>query len=124
MKKNIIILLIVAVVAVAVFIIIRKRRSGIGGNNNSQASAPQSNNNNNQAPVIANETFPLKYGSKGKNVELLQIALNKRFGESLQVDGSFKDLTEDALMKNTGKKQVNKSLELTNLALYGKLSIL
>lgn len=49
--------------------------------------------------AIAQE-FPLKKGSTGVLVEMLQEWLNKENNESLKVDGKFGPKTEDAVKRN------------------------
>ncbi len=44
--------------------------------------------------------FPYKLGCKGKFVKSIQLALNKYYNTSLQVDGYFGPLTEIALKDN------------------------
>lgn len=55
---------------------------------------------------MANDNFPLKKGSNGNNVVLLQQKLNV-WGAKLVADGGFGDLTEKALLHYTGKTVVD-----------------
>ena len=49
-------------------------------------------------PAAVYNQFPLKYGSKGTLVRDIQIALNKKYGASIDVDGDLKGQTENALV--------------------------
>lgn len=52
------------------------------------------------SPTAASNEFPLKKGSKGEKVQLLQVAINKKSKKDiLKVDGIFGSKTEDALKK-------------------------
>jgi len=44
--------------------------------------------------------FPLKIGSYGKQVAQVQLALNKKFGTNLDVDGKYGENLSDALCSN------------------------
>jgi hypothetical protein len=48
-------------------------------------------------PVTVYNQFPLKYGSKGTTVRDLQTALNKKYGTKIDVDGDWRNQTENAL---------------------------
>ena len=54
-------------------------------------------------------TFPLRQGSKGAEVEALQEALNAR-GESLVVDGIFGSLTLAATQRQYNVSEVSQTL--------------
>lgn len=51
------------------------------------------------APVRNDDSFPLGYRSRGERVKLVQIALNRVFGEKLRVDGYWGDNTEAAMQR-------------------------
>jgi len=65
-----------------------------GGGTTSTGGNTQSNTSS------ANDTFPLKKGSKGLRVKKLQDFLNKENNESLVVDGIFGSKTEAAVKRN------------------------
>jgi len=54
--------------------------------------------------------FPLKMGSRGNDVKVLQRHLNAKYGKSLVVDGIFGILTETVLHQSYGVKEVSKKL--------------
>lgn len=66
-------------------------------------------------PIVANDDFPLKIGSRGSNVKYLQTALNKineKGGlpnkyEPLVVDGIFGDATRIAIVTLVGTRYWN-----------------
>ena len=68
-------------------------------------------------------TFPLKKGSKGKLVELLQSALGGRKNLPLfGIDGDFGNETERAVVKYLGKKTVNNKSEMDKIANLNNLA--
>ncbi|MHA1988427.1 MAG: peptidoglycan-binding domain-containing protein [Promethearchaeota archaeon] len=67
-------------------------------------------------------SFPLKVGSKGKKVAILQAMLNEVEGQSLTVDGSFGNDTRYALLKSGFLKcGVAKYCEVSSYA-FGELA--
>ena len=52
--------------------------------------------------------FPLRYGTCGNNVRILQRFLNKSYSKNLVVDGAFGPKTKQALQTTTGKSVVTK----------------
>jgi len=49
---------------------------------------------------IKGDTFPLKNGSNGRNVAMLQALLNYNEGAGLTIDGAFGNATRQALIKS------------------------
>lgn len=49
---------------------------------------------------IQGDTVPLKIGSKGRKVAMLQAILNHYYGQNISVDGIFGNETRFALLKN------------------------
>jgi hypothetical protein len=60
---------------------------------------------------VGTDKFPLRKGSKGSNVKLLQQALTK-----LSTDSIFGNLTEAALVSQTGKNSVGSLNEIKAIA--------
>lgn len=95
-KKGWIITLIIAVIIVVViWFIVRSKKQAV--------DEPENETENNG--------FPLKYGSRGENVEALQSWLISQ-GQSLPlfgVDGIFQDETQAALLAQTGKNTITET---------------
>lgn len=113
MKNAILIILAVAVLYLAYLKFVKEpkdKQAATGGD-----VKPNTPSNNSVAPTVAsNDSFPLKKGSVGANVKLLQIRLGFT-GASL--DGKFGENTENELIKRTGKATVDSLLEMnTKLA--------
>lgn len=115
MKKNkkiiIIILVILAVALIAYFVFFRKKPTTPAaagtGTPEPGTTAKGSVKNIDPAPQ-----FPIKKGSQGDNVKLLQKFLNlnnKAPFVEIDVDGYFATATEAALLRTTGKKEVSEA---------------
>ena len=103
-KKIIIIIIIVAILGIASFFIYKKQKKASGASTG--GSSGNSNLTTNQP-----STFPLKNGSRGNEVKILQSTLNKT-GQTaipLVVDGIFGTKTEAALYEKVGLKQLTKN---------------
>jgi hypothetical protein len=55
------------------------------------------------------DVFPLKVGSRGEEVRILQKMLNSKFGAMLTPHGNFDNATEAALARAGYKKEVDKT---------------
>jgi peptidoglycan hydrolase-like protein with peptidoglycan-binding domain len=84
-KKIIIIIAIIIIIGVAAWLILRKPKDKAP-----DAAASVSSN-------IDLSVFPLKMGSRGKEVESVQKYLNSKYNASLQVDGIWGALTDAAV---------------------------
>ena len=79
-----------------------------------------SNSGSSSSSNSSSATFPLKKGSRGKEVKALQSFLNESNSERLQVDGIFGKLTEGAWKRNQGTISLWKVMYPT--AVYGQVS--
>jgi len=93
-KKVILIIIIVVILGIASFFIYKKvKKSG----------------SSTQTGTTSSSDFPLKQGSKGANVTILQNMLNKIIPAELEADGIFGPKTEADLYKKIGLKQLTKN---------------
>ncbi len=76
----------------------RRLRKELGIGPPSSGSVETNTSSSNSA--VANDSFPLKKGSKGLRVKKLQDFLNRENNESLTVDGIFGSKTEQAVKRN------------------------
>lgn len=76
-------------------------------------------------PVKSDSIFPLKRGSRGEEVRLLQKSLNSKFGAMLTPHGNFDEATEAALARAGFKKEVDemdfKLIQTASIAMARKL---
>ncbi len=107
-KKTIIIVLVLLAVAVLIYFIFFKKTTPTAAPG-AAATLPKANLGTAQPAV---EEFPLKVGSQGGYVKLLQqfLNLNNKGGyPPLVEDGIFGTLTEKALLSTTNKKELTKA---------------
>ena len=96
--KNILIISgVILVLGVSSYFIFRKPKPK---GNNEDTDEGDSNGGGVSINLTQNASFPLKEGSKGKQVAALQRFLNDS-GESLSVDGVFGNKTKNAVSKKT-----------------------
>ena len=96
--KNILIISgVILALGVASYFIFKKPKPE---DNNGDTDEGDSNGGGVSTNLTQNASFPLKVGSKGKQVAALQRFLNDS-GESLSVDGVFGNKTKTAVSKNT-----------------------
>lgn len=105
--KNITILLLVLVLIFIAYLIFSKKTNVETNSDGSITAFPTT-----ASTIIGNVTnvidgsFPLKKGSVGKNVTILQEYLNSK-GAALSTDGVFGNLTQAALLKYTGLSEID-----------------
>jgi len=99
MKKKVFIIIVVLIIAgVASFFIYKKvKQKKEAGSSGTTGGA------------TGTSTFPLKQGSQGENVKLLQNMLNKIVPAELEADGIFGTKTEASLQNKVGLKQLTKN---------------
>lgn len=100
--KILVIIIVLAVLIVGGILIYRhfKNKDEDGGNGGGNGSG-SGNGNNSSSALNDNATFPLKKGSRGKQVAFIQRYINKYYGISmLTVDGIWGNNTE-RLVKST-----------------------
>lgn len=119
------ILLIVVVIAVIITIIIIRKRKSSKVNLEPSTDATETKGmgllispSNTNTTVTSISKFPLKKGSTGNEVKVLQKYLNDRYKSGLNVDGIFGILTESALLKNEGIKTVSWTMYGTKISIY------
>ena len=59
-----------------------------------------------EAKALAEGNFPLKIGEKNKKVYDVQMALNKKFGSGIKVDGKYGESTFQSMCSNVWNKGV------------------
>lgn len=103
MKKNWLIVLMVVVLIVAIILLFSYKLKGANKNSNTLPGAtnPGTNSGVNLSTVSTEKTkFPLRYGSKGKAVKMIQYY----FG--ISVDGVWGNETENTVRENLGTDQI------------------
>jgi peptidoglycan hydrolase-like protein with peptidoglycan-binding domain len=127
MKKKLIIIGIVVAVAVALYFVYKKVKAdkeaedttGGGSAAPQQAQTPTYNNNANPTKT-GGDPFPMKLGSSGDLVKILQQYLNKKYKSGLTLDGSFGAKTAAALKTGTGKSEIQDRDQFNTLIVTGK----
>ncbi len=92
-KKIIIALIVIGVIALITWFIYSKKKT-----------SPISE----EAPVSA--SFPLKMGSKGKEVEALQKYLNDKYSAGLEVDGIWGEKTDAAVQTSLMRDNISEAV--------------
>lgn len=107
MKKKIIITtIILAILAIVTFFIVKKVK---------QTNATSSTG--------TGTGFPLKQGSKGEEVKIVQNSLNKIIGNTIAADGVFGQQTENALYIKVGLKQLTKKQYEAFISVFSGLTL-
>lgn len=109
MKPNKLIFIVISLVVIGLIVFYFVKRN--------RAAAAENSANSNATPGSQNLSgWPLqKYVINAPAVRKLQTALNTYYNQGLDIDGIFGDLTEEALYKVTGLKDVLNEKELNSL---------
>jgi hypothetical protein len=104
----------VVALSVITFVIIRRRKNAKlikDINDILDAKIPDPNQTNSggiippaEAKALAEGNFPLKIGDKNKKVYDVQMALNKKFGSGIKVDGKYGESTFQSMCSNVWNK--------------------
>lgn len=129
MKKKLIIIGIVVAVMVALYFVYKNVKANkeaedtTGGNAaTQQAQTPTYNNNANPAnSLTSGDSFPIKLGSSGNFVKLLQQKLNNKYKSGLTLDGQFGARTAEALKTATGKSEILNQDQFNYFMITGKI---
>jgi hypothetical protein len=87
------------------------------------AASPQAQNQSkpNQASTSTGGGFPMKVGSSGDLVKVLQRKLNSKYNSGLTVDGSFGPATAAALNSAAGKSEISTRDSFNSFIMFGRL---
>ncbi len=103
----------------------RNKKKAKQEEDSTSATDVMNTNTNTSAPSIKNDEFPLKRGSKGNRVTLLQNALVKKYGANILpkygVDGMFGKEVEAALVRAKMPTSINEAnyIKLVGAGLTG-----